>query len=292
MTGRLLLLLIALPGAAAAVPLDVFVSVAPQAWLVGTVGGDRVRVEVLVPAGASPASHEPSARQLGRLARARAWFTTGVPMERNLLPRVAANRGPEVIDTAAGLDLIRFSDHDDGHDHGHAHGETDPHVWLSPERMRAQARIVAGALARLDPAGAAEYAAGLAAADSQLAGLADDLAATLAPVRGRDLLTFHPAFGYLCADHGLRQVAIESGGLAPSPRHLAEVMGRAREAGDRTIFIQPQFSSAAAEAVAAELGIDLVTLDPLAADYPGNMRRIADAVREALSDAAAREVRK
>jgi len=279
-----LLVTAATAAGAVELPLKIFVSVAPQAWLVEGIGGDRVEVDVLVPPGASPASHEPTPRQLGRLSRARAWFLTGAPMERGLVPRADRHEGLEIIDTTVGIDLLRVAEHDSHH--GHGHGEVDPHIWLSPRRMRAQAGIIAAALTRLDPDGAESYSESGAAIDSLLAEVESEIAAMLEPFSGREILVFHPSFGYLCADNGLRQVAVESGGMSPSPRHLTDVMEQARAAGTRSIFVQPQFSDTAARSVAAELGLDVVILDPLARDYPANIRRIAAALAAALGPAA------
>ena len=266
--------------------LSVFVSIPPQAWLVERLGGARVAVEVMLPPDASPSSFDPSPRQIARLAGARAWFVTGVPMEAMLLPKARRFPGLEIVDTAAGLDLLPAED-GDGHDHDH--GETDPHVWLSPRLFAAQARTVAAALADLDPDNAALYAANLESATDELAALADDVAALLAPVRGRVFYTMHPAFAYLGADHGLKQVALERGGLSPGPRHLASTLTRARDEGVSAIFSQPQQSRAPALTAAREIGVAVVELDPLARDYPANLRRLAAAVAAALGGTSAEE---
>ncbi len=80
-------------------------------------------------------------------------------------------------------------------------------------------------------------------------------------------MCFHPAYGYFTDAYGLTQVAIEENGAAPGPRHLAEVIDRAREQGTKTVFVQPQVSASYAETVAKAIGAEVVTLDPLAEDY-------------------------
>ena len=61
------------PARAAAV--NVFVSVPPQKYFVERVGGKRVKVSVLVPAGADPHTYEPKPATMVDLARSAAWFT-------------------------------------------------------------------------------------------------------------------------------------------------------------------------------------------------------------------------
>jgi zinc transport system substrate-binding protein len=141
---------------------------------------------------------------------------------------------------------------------------------------------MARALARKLP-GQAEAIA--ARRDSLLTDL-DDLDAhlteLLAPVRGRTMLVFHPAFGYFARDYGLQQRAMETGGLAPGPRHLAELMRTVEEIGVHTVFIQPQQSDQAARTLAREAGLEVVVLDPLARDHLANLRRLGEKVRAGL----------
>ena len=108
------------------------------------------------------------------------------------------------------------------------------------------------------------------------------LSAQLAPVRGMPLLVYHPAFGHFAAAYGLEQVAVEEGGLSPTPRHLAEILRLVRERNIGTIFAQPQFSESSARAIAREAGLKIVVLDPLARDYAANLESMAAAIAAGL----------
>lgn len=279
--------------------MTVFVSILPYAWLVARIGGDRVAVEVLVEPGQSPETYEPSPRQLARLGEAAALVRAGVPFERALLPRLARTfPNLPVVDPLAGLQLLPWEDagagatdgrdhgHGDGRDHGHDHGDFDPHAWLDPVLARGAARNLAAALARLDPAHAAEFEARRGDLDAELVALEQELAAQLAPWRGRTFYVFHPAFGYFAARFGLRQAAIQSGGREPTPRQLAAVIDAARRDGARALFVQPQYSPRSARKVADALGAELVPLDDLARDYPDNLRRLAAALAAGFSPGA------
>ncbi len=264
----------------ASTPLRVAVSIAPLADVVERIGGERVEVVVLVGPSDSPASYDPTARQVAALARCTVLFTTGVAMENALLPKLRGIAPElEIVDTTVGLDMIKTTEHDHG---DHHHAEIDPHVWLSPQRLRSQAAIIANTLQRLMPEESARFKTKAAHFDSQLVVLDTEIAAILAPVAGRELLAFHPAFGYLAADYGLIQSAVETGGMAPGPKGLAKVLKRAKTSGVGAIFVQPQFSMSAARAVAAEIGVELIVLDPLARNTIDNLRAMALTIREAL----------
>lgn len=278
-------LVLGLAAASARTPLQVAVSVAPEAGIVERIGGARVSVEVLVPPDRSPATYEPTPQQLARLSDATMLISIGAPFEETLLPRLAriAPRLP-VIDGLAGIERValeRALAAADGHDHG---GRPDPHVWLDPRRLEVFAGTVAGALAAADPEGAGSYRERLATLSTALAEVDRAAAARLAPFAGRALLVFHPAYGYLARRYGLRQVAIEVEGRAPSPRQLAAVIELARTEGTRVVLVQPQLADHAARAVADAIGGRLAIVDPLPYDPVAGIRQAADSIAEALAD--------
>ena len=85
-------LLMPLADVSAAGRLLVFVSILPQQYFVQQIGGDHVEVQVMVPPGASPATYEPSPRQMVGLAKARLYFAIGVPFEAAWMDKIAKTR--------------------------------------------------------------------------------------------------------------------------------------------------------------------------------------------------------
>ena len=273
-----LLLLAAATGNAA---VRVAVSVLPLAAFVEAVGGDRVRVQTLVGPGQNPHSFEPTARQIEQLTSAELFWRVGMPFEEAWIARLRSqNSGLNILDARAGLQLPPASaraaaspyPHDDGH---------DPHAWTSPTLVRAMVPRLADALAALDPAGAAVYHANAAAYVAELEALDAEIRQTLAPLRNRRFLVYHPAWGEFAATYGLEQVAIERDGKEPGAHSLAGLATLAGEAGIRVIFVQPQSSPRSAQVLAREIGARIVTVDPLARDYAATLRTLARALVEA-----------
>lgn len=267
----------------AAAPVRVAVSVAPQAWLVERIGGPLVEIVTAVAPGESPHSFDPTPRHVAQLSEAEIYFTVGVPVENQLLPRLAATC-PDmmVVDTTADIPHLPAAS---GRDHSGEHEHVaDPHVWLDPQLLKIMTVTVVEALCHQDPNHTQRYLAAAADLTVELDALHTELATVLAPVRDRELFVFHPAFGYLANAYGLRQVSLESTEGDPSPRQLATVLERVADAGARAVFTQPQVSLSVARAVAREAGVELVVLDPLAADVDANLRRMALAIREALGE--------
>jgi len=267
-------------------PLTVGVSIAPQAWLVKQVGGEYVKPLVLLPPGASPATYEPGPRQLAGLSQAKLYLAVGVPFERVFLPRLRAKLpGLAIAPMQAGIKLRRLegSHHHGGKElPGHGAGAPDPHVWLGPLQAQVMAVNTAQALGSIDPAHAAAYQTNLKKVLDELGALNDELARTLAPLKGRTVLVYHPAYGYLLEAYGLKQEAVELEGKEPGPRRLAELIDEAKAEHIKVIFVQPQFNPASAATVAGAIGGVVVSLDPLAYDYMSNLRALAAKIAKGL----------
>ncbi|TFG83052.1 MAG: metal ABC transporter substrate-binding protein [Spirochaetales bacterium] len=278
------------PVAGRGVP-TVAVSIVPQAYFVGRIAGDRIRVITLVGPGQNPHSYEPTPRQMADLSTASLWFTVGVEFENALLPKVASlYPGIRLVDTISG---IRFRSlegkpyNDDGDNDGaidadHDEGGRDPHVWLGHESVKIQVGHILNALLALDPAGASVYRNNRDAFIREIDTLFNGLAAELVPLRGKPAFVYHPSFGYFLDEFGIVQEAVETGGKEPTQKGLAALIGRARADGARVIFVQPQFPVSAAGTVAAAIGGSVVQIDALAADWLLNIKIMADALRAAV----------
>lgn len=281
------------PPACAAV-VNVFVSVPPQKYFVERVGGKRVKVSVLVPVGADPHTFEPKPATMVDLARSAAWFTVGVPFEENLLPRLTSvNGGLLVVRTEEGVPRVapvagygpaaeRFASGEAAATLGQAHEGLDPHIWLSPRLVKRQAENILQGLIRVDPAGEKVFRSNARRFQVELDAMDRELKSLFAASRGRFVLVFHPSWGYLASDYGFRQVAIEVDGKEPKGGDLAAVVEMARGKRVREIFVEPQFSSRSARAIADSIGARLVKADPLAANWADNLRKTARAFRSAL----------
>ena len=81
----------------------------------------------------------------------------------------------------------------------------------------------------------------------------------------RDVVVSHAAFGYLTRRYRLSQIAVT--GLAPqaepSPAALAAIVRTARERQVTAIFLEPLVSPRLAETLAREVGVRLLTLNPV-----------------------------
>lgn len=256
-------------------------SVPPQAYFVERLGGEHVRVEVMVPPGTSPDTYEPTPQQVLALARARLYVAVGHPdltFETAHLGRLLEERpGLPVVDMAEGMAFLPLEEP------GHEHGESDPHVWVAPALVRVAADNIARALAAADPEHAAVYRENVRRFEADIETLDRFIHSRLDGLPRRRFWVYHPAWGYFAAEYGLEQVALEEEGKEAGTARLVELLETARREEVRTFFVQQGFSDKSARLIAEEIGARLVVLDPLAYDWLDNLRRVTQALEEALS---------
>jgi zinc transport system substrate-binding protein len=267
--------------------LNATVSILPQRYFVERIGGDHVKVNVMVGPGADPHTYEPKPEQLKALSNAAAYFSIGVDFETAWLARISAvNSEMWMVDTAQGIErmpmVARHHEQEDEEPGREESENPDPHIWTSPRLVKIQSQTICDALVRIDPEHKAAYQANLQSFLQDIDELDADVRKMLNGMENRKFLVFHPAWGYLARDYGLEMVPIEIGGQEPSAAELTALITEAKEAGIRVIFAQPEFSTRDAEAIAREIGGEVLLISALAPEWLDNLRRVAETFRKVL----------
>ncbi len=154
--------------------------------------------------------------------------------------------------------------HTEGHDHDHDHAGLDPHAWLDPANARVWVSVIASELSDADPANAATYAANAEAAMRRIDETAESAAETLKVAHDRPIVTFHDAYGYFARAFDIEVAGSIALGdaAAPGVRRLRELEASIGAESIACIFREPQHDASIAEAVAADAGLGIGTLDP------------------------------
>ena len=270
--------------------INVAVSILPQKYFVNKIAGDRVQASVMVLPGANPATYEPKPRQMVNLARSEIYFAIGVPFENTWLPKFAeTNPKMKIVHTQAGITKISMKAGGHGH-HGAEHddetitaGAKDPHIWLSPPLVMVQAKNILDGLMKADPANRKLYETNYKAFIEELKAL-DLKLKTVFQATGQNVrfMVYHPSWGYFADVYGLEQIPIELEGKKPSPRKLLQLIKEARKNSIKVIFVQPQFSKKSAETIAAAIGGNAISADPLAEDWANNLLRVSEKFKAAF----------
>ncbi len=268
--------------------LRVVTSFYPLQYLTEAIGGDLVAVNNLIPTGVEPHDWTPKSRDLTRASSADLFLYNGAGLEGwvdEFLEGLDQGSSVRTIEASRGIDLISGNpeahahegedDHaaDDEHgleeehageEHGHEAEDIDPHTWVSPKSMLIMAVNVRDSLIAADDANRGTYEAGYAAVQQKLAEL-DAAYEELRALPRRDIVVSHQAFGYLCRDYGLNQVAIMgmSADAEPKAQDLLNIARYVEEQGIRYIFFEELVSDELAQTLADEADVDTLVLNPV-----------------------------
>ena len=273
------------PAAGSAEPVRVVATTTVFADLVRAVGGSRVAVTSIIPAGVGPEDYEPKPGDAAMLADADLIVSNGVGLDDFLDRLIASGTGGSTPRLVLGDGIRPILDD----------GRPNPHFWLDPTIVRdAYVPAIVAKLAALDPGAEATFRSKGDSYRGQLSDLDAELQARVAtiPAGGRKLVTFHDAFPYFARHFGFEMVGVilEHVGQEPSAADLAALVAQVKAAGVRAVFSEAQFNSELSRTLADEAGITTVvttlyndTLGPAPADsYLGLMRWNVDQIVRAL----------
>ncbi len=275
---------------AAAAPLRVLASFLPMyVFTINVVGAaPGVTVDLMLPASLGcPHDYALTPSDMRKIAEADLLIANGRGMEEFLgAPVHKANPALRVVETALSVPPLREV-HGDGGGRD-AVAETNPHTWVSPRNAVLQVREIERALSAASPANAARFHANADAYVSRLETLQREYEEASRNFRRQNIVTFHNVFDYLARDLGLRIVGeVENTpGQEPSAGEIRRLVRTIREKDVPAVFAEPQYSRRIADVIAAEAGVPVRILDPLAtgSTAPGAYE---EAVRRNLKTLAA-----
>jgi zinc transport system substrate-binding protein len=227
---------------------DVGVSIPPEKYIVEAVGGNRVRVVVLMPEGTTPVTFNPSVGDILKFHRVQLFFKIGLPFEGKALPKMREiNPKMKIIDMGHYVKReVR-------------NGVEDPHIWLSPTLLIVEAEKVLEELIKQDPGGKNYYITNY----RNLVLFLLRLERQGFNVTYKSFITFHPSYSYFAENFGLKQIAIENQRGGNSLALFHRIVEEGRKNRVRVVFIAPEFPRRFAEAVAEKLGARVVVVSPL-----------------------------
>ena len=275
--GALCLLLGAGLGQAASpsAPLRVSATNSVVADFVRQVGGSRVQVNTVVPAGSDTHTFQPTTGAIRALAGSQVLFANGAGLE-PWLPRLAGAVHVPVQNLTAGLKLRPAPD---------GHGQ-DPHAWWDAELAAGYARNVAAALGQLDPAGKTTYQHNLNSFTGQISSADRSAKSQFAklPAAKKVIVTNHDSLHYFAARYGLKVVGSVIPGLSterePGVREIAGLVQKVRSSGVKVIFTENTVNARLAQTLAQETGARVAP--PLYSDALGPAGSSGDTYLKAL----------
>ena len=227
----------------------------------------------LIPPGSNPGNYEPTAQEMEAFGDAELYFSIGVATEEaNILPNAGDVKVVPLAEEVAAVYPDRTFES----------GGRDPHIWLSPKRVKVMVEAIAREMSALDPDNEELYEQNAADYLAQLDAVDQEIKTALEGVASKQFIVYHPSFGYIAEDYGLTMHALEQDGKEATAQHLQEMVDLAKAEGIKVIFYQEEMDSSQAEAFAEEIGGKTIQLAPLAPDYIANLQNMAATMAEAM----------
>lgn len=249
--------------------LPVVTSTTVFADMIQRVGGDKVDVVGLVPAGADIHTFQPAPQHVQRASRARVAVWNGLGLDEKAEETVASLDIADLstVTLSEGIEPLDSGEEEEGPaaDHeGHEHEAGNPHMWLNPTLGIHYVGRIRDGLVAADPANAATYRANAdryVAELTELDAWAEREVATI-PASRRKLVTFHDAFPYLARRYGLEVVGVvlKSPGREPSAQEVAALVAQIKELEIPAVYTEPQFNAQILTLAARDANVQVKTL--------------------------------
>ncbi len=169
----------------------------------------------------------------------------------------------------------------------------NPHVWVSITLNIEQVKNIARGLATADGKNSDKYLNNCEEYVKKLEELRDKMHLALDNnLKTRDIVTFHEAFPYFAREFKLNVIAVieREPGQEQSGAELAETIKIINTLPTKIVFVEPQYSPKAAEAIVKETNAKIYTLDPIVTGpknppldyYLTTMEKNLEVLKEAL----------
>lgn len=253
----------------------VTVTIEPFRYFVEQIAGNDVNVNVMVPAGSSPETYEPTPQQMVDLSQSVFYFKVGqIGFEKTWMKKLQQNApNMKVIDTSTGIRMLKTQS-----------GNIDPHTWMSIKSADIITSNIAKALMDKYPEKAEEYKKRLRDfRKNKLDKLQNEIDKYLSTIKGEKLKSFviyHPTITYFAKENGLKQYAIEEEEREPSITQLKELIQRAKSEDINIIFVQKEFSNRNIQVFIDATHSKAVEINPLSYDWEGQMLLITKEIAQ------------
>jgi zinc transport system substrate-binding protein len=260
------------------------VSIAPFKYFVEEIAGNDFTVNIMVPAGADPHTYEPFPEQINKLRKSVAYISNGyLGFEMNWLDRFyETNMIMKKLSLGDKIDPLTSA-----HQHEGGHIErADPHYWVSPKCALIIASSVKGLLCELNPSQKMKYETNYQILISKIKKVDNEAREFFSNGSNKSFIIYHPNLAYIARDYGLEEIPVEFEGKEPTPSRMRELIDRARKNKLKTIFVQIEYDTKNAKAIAGEIGAHIVLIDPLSENWQKSTMDIIEALHKSLLESS------
>ncbi|MFZ4487679.1 MAG: metal ABC transporter substrate-binding protein, partial [Candidatus Nanopelagicales bacterium] len=247
-------------GSAPSAPGTILVAttVSPITSIAASIGGDRVRIEGIVPEGTNSHTFEPEPRVAALLSAADLILVNGLKLEDPTLELAEANKKPDAKIVEIGTEILPEADYIYDFSFPKEEGKPNPHLWTDTAYAIEYAAAIRDEFSALDPANASYYSANFDA----FAAKVNELDAAVrkdqqtVPEGNLKLLTYHDAYAYFAKNFGWEVIgAVQPKNFSdPNASDVAGLIDQVKAQGVTTIFGSEVFPSKVLEEIGRATG--------------------------------------
>ncbi|MEO8348039.1 MAG: metal ABC transporter substrate-binding protein [Acidobacteriota bacterium] len=256
----------------------VVTSIQDLASIAESVGGKRIEAYALARGYQDPHFVDPKPSLIVKLSRADLLVVAGLDLEVGYLPPLLEqSRNAEIrpgaagyLDASVGCEILERPAGVVTRAMGDVHPFGNPHYWLDPGNGRRIARSISAKLSALDPSGAAEYKANLAAFEAKLTEGEKRWDAMLATYAGREVVTYHNSWPNFLKRFRLKAAGYvePKPGIPPSPSHTVALINLMRTRRVTVILMEPYFDERTPRSIAEKTDATLLRFAPSVGAVP------------------------
>lgn len=245
----------------------VTVTIEPYRYFVNQIAGDDVNVNVMVPAGSSPETYEPTPKQMVDLGNSVLYFKVGeIGFEKTWMNKLKKNATKmKIVDTSERIEPAKTKS-----------GYVDPHTWMSVDNAKTISYTIRDELSMMYPDKAKKFYKRCEEFNKHLSELREILNRIYLAVRIRgnrqsSFVIYHPVLTYFAREYNFEQFALEDEGREPNIRQIQKLINLAKSEEISVLFVQKEFANRNIQTFIDATNIEPVEINPLSYDWEEQM---------------------
>lgn len=227
----------------------------PLADFAQKIGGDKVKVFNITPAGTEPHDYEPTPKDLANIYNSNLFIYNGIGFEAwvdKITPDLNEKR-IKIIKASDGVQVYGTTNN------------LDPHIWIDPVFAQQMVLNIRNGLQQVDPKNANFYQDNADKIIVELVNLDQQYQKNLNDCPQKDIITSHEAVGYIARRYRFQNFSISglSPNEEPTPQKMAELANLVKEKKVKYILTETLVSPKLAETLAKETNISVLIFNPL-----------------------------